>query len=345
MQMAASGKASTPRYALRVTQTTQRTDVDPRRRLALIAWVTLVLTVVVVQSGAFVRATESGAGCGETWPRCDGRIFTMPDSMEQAIELTHRLLTGVAGLAVALLAVWAWRHFAEGELLRRAATAVAILFGVEVVIGAMLVLFKWVDDDASIGRTITVPIHLMNTFVLLGAIVLTGYWASGGSRLSIDRSQTRHRLVLVGASALLIAAALGGLNALADTLYPADSLADALRADFGADAPVLLQLRVLHPAVAIAAGLLVFMIVRYLRQDVDARTERYGAVVTGLVVVQFASGFLNIALLTPVETQILHLVLADLTWIFFVLFGLGVLTIPLDADEGARAVTPEGLLG
>ena len=42
-------------------------------------------------------------------------------------------------------------------------------------------------------------------------------------------------------------------------------------------------------------------------------------------------GVVNIALLTPVETQVLHLLLADTLWIVWIVFGASVIA----AEEGA----------
>jgi Cytochrome oxidase assembly protein len=43
--------------------------------VARFAWLTLAYTVAVIVWGAYVRATASGAGCGNHWPLCDGNIL------------------------------------------------------------------------------------------------------------------------------------------------------------------------------------------------------------------------------------------------------------------------------
>ena len=54
------------------------------------AYGVLGLNVLVVLWGAFVRASGSGAGCGAHWPTCNGEIVPRAESVETAIELTHR---------------------------------------------------------------------------------------------------------------------------------------------------------------------------------------------------------------------------------------------------------------
>ena len=81
------------------------------RRYALYAWATVAVTLLVIVWGGFVRASGSGAGCGEHWPTCNGAIVPHAESVETAIELTHRLTSGAALVMVALGLVWARRLF------------------------------------------------------------------------------------------------------------------------------------------------------------------------------------------------------------------------------------------
>ena len=54
--------------------------------LAMIAY-----TLFVILWGALVRATLSGAGCGDHWPLCNGEVVPLDPSLETMIELTHRI--------------------------------------------------------------------------------------------------------------------------------------------------------------------------------------------------------------------------------------------------------------
>ncbi|HLL47166.1 MAG TPA: COX15/CtaA family protein, partial [Longimicrobiaceae bacterium] len=78
------------------------------------AWGVLLYNLAVVAWGAYVRATGSGAGCGDHWPKCDGRVIPRLASTEQVIEFTHRVTSGVAGLLVLAMLVWALRAFPRG---------------------------------------------------------------------------------------------------------------------------------------------------------------------------------------------------------------------------------------
>jgi cytochrome c oxidase assembly protein subunit 15 len=54
---------------------------------------------LVLLMGATVTQTESGRGCGDDWPLCNGRF--VPDyTITSMIEYSHRLVSGVVGLLV-----------------------------------------------------------------------------------------------------------------------------------------------------------------------------------------------------------------------------------------------------
>src|SRR5262245_22706093 len=75
------------------------------------AWGVLAYTVLVVLFGAVVRITGSGAGCGQHWPTCQGQIVLLPKRMETAIELSHRVTSGLCLVLVVGLSAGAVRRF------------------------------------------------------------------------------------------------------------------------------------------------------------------------------------------------------------------------------------------
>ena len=295
--------------------------MNSSRALSRTAWAMLAGVVVVVSSGGLVRATNSGAGCGESWPRCDQQLFPVPDSIEQLIEFTHRILTSGLVIGGIALIVLAYFQLGKSHPVTRAAVIAFGLLLVESLLGAALVVFGWVEQDASIGRLIAVPVHLVNTFALIAGYALVAWRAAGRSDFSIAEAGHRGRVLMVGAGILVLIGAVGALNALADTLFPAESVASAIVAEFGATAPFLLKIRVLHPLIAIVGGVGIVAIVRYLDVGMFAAARKRGWIVVGVIGLQFAVGLLNIALLTPVEIQVVHLVIADLLWIAYLFYA------------------------
>lgn len=288
-------------------------------RLRRYAWLVLAYNVGVILFGAVVRATGSGAGCGSDWPTCRGGMVPLSGTVETAIEFTHRATSGIALVAVFALVVAVLRTRPKGDVVRVAAVAAAVFILNEALIGAILVLYEWVGDDQSTGRAISIALHLVNTFLLLGALTLTAWWLGDGRRPTRPLPATeRRRFALVAAGLALVGAA-GAITALGDTLFPAESIFAGIRDDF--TGAFLVRLRWIHPILAAVTGLyLAWLAPRYARHG--GRVARLSAGIVWLVGIQLALGLVNVVLLAPVWMQLVHLAAADVLWIWFVLFAV-----------------------
>jgi cytochrome c oxidase assembly protein subunit 15 len=287
------------------------------RRFSRIAWGVLAYNVLVVLWGAFVRATGSGAGCGDHWPLCNGTVVPRAPRIETVIEFTHRVTSGLALVTVIGLCVWAFRLFPRGHRARLfVALSVVFLFA-EALLGAGLVLLRYVEHNASGGRAAYLSAHLVNTQILLAMLVMTAWF---GAR---ERKWTgAPKLILAALPVSVIVAVSGAIAALGDTLYPAVSVASGMRQEFSSTAAALLRLRVLHPALAVAAAIFLAVAAFSARRTGVAGASRAGSAALVLIVLQLALGVLNIVLLAPVWMQIVHLFAADLLWIALVLMAL-----------------------
>ena len=76
------------------------------RRLSLAALGVALLHIIF---GAIVRISGSGMGCGDHWPTCYGYWIPPFERMDLVIEVMHRYLALALFVAVASLAVAAWR--------------------------------------------------------------------------------------------------------------------------------------------------------------------------------------------------------------------------------------------
>jgi len=304
------------------------------RRLARVAWLVLGYVVAVILWGAYVRATGSGAGCGAHWPLCNGEVVPRAPDAEMIVEFSHRITSGLALLAVVALLAWVRRATGHGHPARRAAGWSLVLMLTEAAVGAALVLFQLVADNASMARALFMAVHLVNTFLLLACLALTAHFLSGGRPVRVSSRPVIAGVLAAGFAGLLLAGVSGAIAALGDTLFPATSLAEALAADLSASSHVLIRLRLLHPAIAVAVGLaLVFGATRVPLGAGDHRGRRAAHAVTALAAVQVAAGFLNIVLLAPVWMQLAHLLVADALWIALVLLAASALA----QDEAATA--------
>jgi cytochrome c oxidase assembly protein subunit 15 len=142
----------------------------------------------------------------------------------------------------------------------------------------------------------------------------------------------------LGAVALVGVGKSGAVAALGDTLYPATSVLGGLAQDMSPAASFLVKLRVAHPLLAVAGVLIVaFLVARVLRATAEPAARRVAWVLLVLAVAQLGSGLANVALLAPVWMQLVHLLLADLLWIAFVLLAVRVLALPPAAASTAAA--------
>src|SRR5262249_44797201 len=137
----------------------------------------------------------------------------------------------------------------------------------EALVGAGLVLFELVAHDASMKRALSMILHLSNTFLLLGALALTAWWATTDQVRPLPSAPTeaegarRPLFVRVAISlalgSVLVLGASGAVAALGDTLFPAASLREGLAQDLSPMAHAFLRLRLLHPVIALCSGVLV----------------------------------------------------------------------------------------
>ena len=280
------------------------------------AWFTLAFNLAVILWGAFVRATGSGAGCGGNWPLCSGQVFPPDSAAETLVEYVHRVTSGIALLLVVGLLIWAVRRFPRKHMIRRGAIFSMAFMISEALLGAGLVLFGWVVDNASLGRVIVQVIHLLNTHFLLAAVTMTA-WAASGKEIASGKLDRHSFPVYLGLFSLLVLSAAGAVTALGDTIFPPETLASGIAADFSPTSHFLIRLRIWHPLIAVGAGVYLYVLVRLiLRQAPRTSIMRpLGWAVAAGYGLQMAAGALNVFLLAPVWMQIVHLLLADGIWI------------------------------
>ena len=289
-----------------------------------LAWGVLAYTIAVVLFGAVVRITGSGAGCGQHWPTCQGEIVHLPRTAATAIELSHRLTSGLSLVLVVGLALLARRRFPEGHATRLFAGAAVVLMFVESLVGAALVLLRLVGENTSAARAGVMAVHLVNTSLLAGSIALTAWTVSRPlPRRWLPSCRLDWALVATLVAALGVSVT-GAITALGDTLYPVETsrtVAERLAADQSTTATAIERLRAVHPLVAFCSAVL-FVVVAWKTKEIRPRpeVERGAALVVGLVFAQVTAGVVNILLSAPGWMQVLHLGLATCLWLALVVF-------------------------
>lgn len=296
----------------------QRTPSPALRRFS---WGVLVYFVAVILWGALVRATGSGAGCGDHWPLCNGTVIQHSPHLDTIIEFTHRLTSGISFFSVVGLMVWTFAATVRGHLARAASIASVAFTLVEAVLGALLVKLGLTAQSHSPLRPAYLALHLANTLLLLAALTLTVHM------LSRREGYLRRKIRLVspagalmGLLVVLVVGVTGSLAALGDTLFPATSLGAALQQDFSSGSTWLLRWRWTHPTVAFLASIfLIWILVRAAQRSTRWNNRGLAAIVLMLLVAQYLLGVLDVFLLAPVWLQLAHLLGADGLWIALVI--------------------------
>jgi len=298
---------------------------EPLDWLARFAWFVVFYNVIVIVWGALVRATGSGAGCGNHWPLCNGEVIPVSPGFHTVIEFSHRMMVGGSVFLLLALLVWTFRSTFKGQAARALAVVSTVLLVNEALLGALLVKLGYVNGDLSTGRVVWLAIHLGNTLLLMGSLTLTAHFLStrqSWSELPLSRSLVG---VIEGLATTILVGVSGSIAALGDTLFPAASLRASFAQDLAATSPMLLRLRLVHPVVALFAALFAVWLVAHSRRGGPAATTahcvRLGGWVLGLLGLQFALGVADVVLLAPAWMQLLHLLGADLFWVALVLLG------------------------
>lgn len=288
----------------------------PSPALRRFAWGVLMYFIAVILWGTLVRATGSGAGCGNHWPLCNGTVMQHSARVDTMIEFTHRITSGLSLISVVGLLIWTFAGTVRGHLARTAAAASVAFTLVEAIIGALLVKLGLTAQSQSPLRPAYLALHLTNTLLLLAALTLAAHLLSrrkGFLRGSI-------RLVapfgaVVAVFVVMVVGVTGSLAALGDTLFPSSSLGQALAQDFSNTSGWLLRWRWMHPAVAIFASIFViWLLVRAAKDRVHWDNRRVSILVLFLLSLVYALGILDVVLLAPLWIQVSHLLAADMLW-------------------------------
>jgi len=310
-------------------------DRTPSLALRRFAWGVLAYFIATILWGTIVRATGSGAGCGDHWPLCNGTVFQQSPTMGTIIEFTHRITAALDMICVLGLLVWTWRRTVTGHLARWAAGAAVFFTLTEGLIGALLVKLGLTADSRLPLRAPMLALHLSNTLLLVAALAMAAHFL--GRRAGFRWRDVRISSPVgttIGMVAVMFVGVTGSMAALGDTLFPASSIHNAIQQDFSGqltgDGTWLLRWRWTHPTVAILASIfLIWLLIRAARRGGPWDNRRLSALVVGLLAAQYVLGALDVWLLAPVWMQVVHLLGADALWTALVVLTARLTLLPI----------------
>ena len=270
----------------------------------------LVVSIASIIAGAIVRATGSGDGCGASWPTCNGQVIPNLQTSSELIEFSHRLISGILLIITLIIFLKSFKSNVP-NLQKRIIQSLTFFVLLEALIGAVIVIYEWVGLNSSTPRIIAVPLHLVNTFGLLGAYTLL-FHLTKNSKTNL--SNFFDKGFKIGIILFLLSGATGSIAALADVIFPSESFIIGISEDFDSNSEVLTRLRVLHPIVASLLSFYLYKESNRLEREYKIRTKN----IKLLVLVGIFLGVLNVVSNIILLLSILHLLIADLLWVLYV---------------------------
>ncbi|MCA0148772.1 heme A synthase [Rossellomorea sp. DA94] len=144
----------------------------------------------VLLGGALVTKTESGMGCGRSWPLCNGQFIPSDITFELVIELAHRVVSGGVGLLVLALSIWSWRSIGYKRETKFLAALSFFFLVLQGLIGAAAVL--WGQSDFVLAIHFGISLISFASILLLTLLIFEVDQKFDANSLVIDRRMRFH---------------------------------------------------------------------------------------------------------------------------------------------------------
>jgi cytochrome c oxidase assembly protein subunit 15 len=297
------------------------------RRLSIAS---LFATLILVAIGGLVRATQSGLGCGDDWPHCNGRLAPALETRAEIIEFSHRFVAMIVGFMVLGLAILAWRHYRNNPRILRSTLGALVLVIFQALLGALVVIQELKAE--------TVVVHLVGSMSVLALLIyIIGTVGADQGRFRVEADAALSRQAVVVALSVLALLMVGSYVSSWPDRPPAWPLIDGRLIPDLSNSVFLVHFihRVL--AVAVAVLLFVFCLRVIRRKESHPLGARFANAALGLFVIEILVGAANVW--TDLNSVIVttHLLLGGLIWSS--LIALAVVTGPaLESAEERRTL-------
>src|SRR5574340_105975 len=133
-------------------------------------WAVLALAVVFVLMVSGARLAQSGVGeACSGWPLCAGQL---PGNPAAWLAFSHRLLTLISGILVAVVFIQAWKKAYHQPLILVGAAGAGLLFFGQVLIGALKVSRGYPLDLIALHAAATAALWSMLVLTAVSALVI-----------------------------------------------------------------------------------------------------------------------------------------------------------------------------
>lgn len=281
------------------------------RSFPRLAFATVLLTIGLIVFGAVVRVTDSGLGCGDSWPLCNGSIFPPLDNLTAWIEWTHRLfaaLIGILGIGMLVLAIRSFRQ--QNRFVLGVTVVAALLFALQSALGAIVVVLELPPT--------MVTLHLGTAMLLLGALLMAAVAAVYRPKHeNVRRNDHVTALVYTTTALSLIIILTGALVRGSGATLACLDWPLCYGEVFPADQGQLALVHMLHRYAVVGLGIALAVLVWFvLRDRPQARRLAVGALVVYLL--QAGVGAMFVLSRAEAVWGAAHVGLASVTWALLV---------------------------
>jgi heme a synthase len=286
------------------------------RRLSIIS---LFATLVLVAIGGLVRATQSGLGCGDDWPHCNGRLAPALETRAEIIEFSHRFAAMIVGFMVLGLAILAWQHYRNNPRILRPTLGALALVIFQALLGALVVIQELKAE--------TVVIHLVGSMSVLALLIyIIGNVSADQGRLHVEADATMSRQAVVVALSVLALLMVGSYVSSWPDRPPAWPLIDGQLIPDLSNTVFLAHF--VHRMLAVVVAVLLFVFCRRVIRQKESHplASKFAHAALGLFVLEILVGAANVWTDLNAIVVTTHLLLGGLIWSS--LIALAVVTRP-----------------
>ncbi|AIE59515.1 COX15/CtaA family protein [Bacillus methanolicus] len=173
-----------------------------RKSFKWFAVLTTIGMLLILLGGALVTKTNSGMGCGRSWPLCNDELIPSKITIELVIELAHRLVSGIVGIMVLILSIWSWRsigHIRETKFLSFLSVFFLILQGL---IGAAAVI--WGQSDFVLALHFGISLISFAAVFLLTLLIFEVDYKFKAEKLVLDNRMKKHMIGITAYSIIVV---------------------------------------------------------------------------------------------------------------------------------------------
>ena len=117
---------------------------------------------LLILSGSYIVGAGYGSSCG-TWPLCRGSLF--PEGRAYLEHMSHRYFAALVGVAIAAVAVGAWRQRLSAPSIGRGGLLLAAAFALQILAGALTVWMGFTPTIKAVHLSMATLVWIALIFV------------------------------------------------------------------------------------------------------------------------------------------------------------------------------------